>query len=191
MTPQLLQAIKLLQLSQLDLAAYVDAELERNPLLERIEGDSAGDAAADRGQHLTFDALRGQRAGDQRLIAAGKEDIAVILDQRDDGGVLGGHGRALAMNGGKGDVKAVIAKHRDRLGADDVGLRGGGWKHHDPAAGQAVHFSIDRIVIVLKPAADDGQLGIVPRKGHAFQSHYQPERSEVRMWGRSARHGHP
>ncbi len=41
MTPQLLQAIKLLQLSQLDLAAYVDAELERNPLLERIEGEPA------------------------------------------------------------------------------------------------------------------------------------------------------
>ncbi|MFL5231865.1 MAG: RNA polymerase sigma-54 factor, partial [Microvirga sp.] len=37
MTPQLLQAIKLLQLSHLDLAAYVDAELERNPLLERVE----------------------------------------------------------------------------------------------------------------------------------------------------------
>jgi RNA polymerase sigma-54 factor len=37
MTPQLMQAIKLLQLSTLDLAAYVDAELERNPLLERQE----------------------------------------------------------------------------------------------------------------------------------------------------------
>ena len=37
MTPQLLQAIKLLQLSHLDLAAYVEAELERNPLLERPE----------------------------------------------------------------------------------------------------------------------------------------------------------
>src|SRR5690242_3579678 len=36
MTPQLMQAIKLLQLSNLDLAAYVDAELERNPLLERL-----------------------------------------------------------------------------------------------------------------------------------------------------------
>src|SRR3712207_4186690 len=39
MTPQLLQAIKLLQLSHLDLAAYVEAELERNPLLERAEND--------------------------------------------------------------------------------------------------------------------------------------------------------
>src|SRR3954462_1338734 len=36
MTPQLMQAIKLLQLSNLDLAAYVEGELERNPLLEQI-----------------------------------------------------------------------------------------------------------------------------------------------------------
>src|SRR5947209_1848787 len=35
MTPQLMQAIKLLQLSNLDLMAYVDTEFERNPLLER------------------------------------------------------------------------------------------------------------------------------------------------------------
>src|SRR5687768_259041 len=39
MTPQLLQAIKLLQLSHMDLAAYVEAELERNPLLERAEDE--------------------------------------------------------------------------------------------------------------------------------------------------------
>ena len=46
MTPQLMQAIKLLQLSNLDLAAYVEGELERNPLLERPgEGDGAADAA--------------------------------------------------------------------------------------------------------------------------------------------------
>jgi RNA polymerase sigma-54 factor len=35
MTPQLLQAIKLLQLSTIELSDYVEAELERNPLLER------------------------------------------------------------------------------------------------------------------------------------------------------------
>lgn len=38
MTPQLQQAIKLLQLSNLELTAYVESELERNPLLERDEG---------------------------------------------------------------------------------------------------------------------------------------------------------
>src|SRR5262249_61969288 len=41
MTPQLMQAIKLLQLSNLDLAAHVEAELERNPLLERgVDGET-------------------------------------------------------------------------------------------------------------------------------------------------------
>ena len=44
MTPQLMQAIKLLQLSNLDLAAYVEGELERNPLLERLgENDVQGE----------------------------------------------------------------------------------------------------------------------------------------------------
>ena len=39
MTPQLQQAIKLLQLSNIELTAYVDEQLERNPLLERGTGD--------------------------------------------------------------------------------------------------------------------------------------------------------
>ena len=55
MTPQLMQAIKLLQLSNLDLVGYVESELERNPLLERtgeseVEGEPQSpdrEAAAD------------------------------------------------------------------------------------------------------------------------------------------------
>ena len=44
MTPQLMQAIKLLQLSNLDLAAYVENELEHNPLLERTaDGEDEGE----------------------------------------------------------------------------------------------------------------------------------------------------
>jgi RNA polymerase sigma-54 factor len=45
MTPQLMQAIKLLQLSSLDLAAYVEGELERNPLLERDDDNAPGPTA--------------------------------------------------------------------------------------------------------------------------------------------------
>src|SRR5690349_6092487 len=46
MTPQLMQAIKLLELSNLDLAAYVARELERNPLLEPAgDGDAEGAGA--------------------------------------------------------------------------------------------------------------------------------------------------
>src|SRR5215510_12161782 len=53
MTPQLQQAIKLLQLSNVELQEFVEAELERNPLLEREETsvepkkpDDGGDAKA-------------------------------------------------------------------------------------------------------------------------------------------------
>src|SRR5437016_3458536 len=46
MTPQLMQAIKLLELSNLDLASYVEGELERNPLLEPA-GEGEQDAGAD------------------------------------------------------------------------------------------------------------------------------------------------
>ena len=75
MTPQLMQAIKLLQLSSLDLVSYVEAELERNPLLERGDeprtadgdssvaspdrddrGDSPQDAAGDGGRADNWDA---------------------------------------------------------------------------------------------------------------------------------------
>jgi RNA polymerase sigma-54 factor len=45
MTPQLQQAIKLLQLSNMELATFVEAELERNPLLERADTEEVGGAA--------------------------------------------------------------------------------------------------------------------------------------------------
>jgi RNA polymerase sigma-54 factor len=46
MTPQLQQAIKLLQLSNVELSEYVAQEIERNPLLERDEGDAPAGPAA-------------------------------------------------------------------------------------------------------------------------------------------------
>lgn len=47
MTPQLQQAIKLLQMSNLDLQVFVDQELERNPLLEREEGEAPAERDAE------------------------------------------------------------------------------------------------------------------------------------------------
>ncbi len=49
MTPQLRQAIKLLQSSNLEVAAFVEEELERNPLLERDERPELPDPEARRG----------------------------------------------------------------------------------------------------------------------------------------------
>ena len=54
MTPQLQQAIKLLQLSNLELAEYVESELESNPLLERedSQGNEKEDAKSEPGEEL-------------------------------------------------------------------------------------------------------------------------------------------
>jgi RNA polymerase sigma-54 factor len=46
MTPQLMQSIKLLQMTHIELERFVEEEIERNPLIERAE--SREDAAADR-----------------------------------------------------------------------------------------------------------------------------------------------
>src|SRR5205807_4285317 len=55
MTPQLQQAIKLLQMSNLELQSYVEAELERNPLLERDERREPGFEAEAGGEAVTSD----------------------------------------------------------------------------------------------------------------------------------------
>lgn len=63
MTPQLQQAIRLLQLSAAELAAYVEDELERNPLLERAEPEPAeapepaGEATTDDGPDVDAEQL--------------------------------------------------------------------------------------------------------------------------------------
>jgi RNA polymerase sigma-54 factor len=83
MTPQLLQAIKLLQLSNLDLVAYVEAELERNPLLERgadgelVTGEPNGGQSPDQpanGAASTGGEFEGDRASGEYTRAARPED---------------------------------------------------------------------------------------------------------------------
>lgn len=49
MTPQLQQAIKLLQLSNIELSAYVEQQVEQNPLLQRAESEHGDSAAQDPG----------------------------------------------------------------------------------------------------------------------------------------------
>src|SRR5437763_9843599 len=47
LTPQLLQAIKLLQMPSGELTAFIEAELERNPLLDRAEERHEPEAPAE------------------------------------------------------------------------------------------------------------------------------------------------
>src|SRR5262245_33943452 len=73
MTPQLQQAIKLLELSNQDLAAYVEEELERNPLLERAddsERETPAEAAGDGDPDRMLDA---KEFGDREQLPDAKE----------------------------------------------------------------------------------------------------------------------
>src|SRR6202165_3814798 len=79
MTPKLMQAIKLLQLSNLDLSAFVEEELERNPLLERASGRTeplvAGETPAERAESPDRDdsgpAYGDDNAADRSEMASG------------------------------------------------------------------------------------------------------------------------
>jgi len=68
MTPQLMQAIKLLQLSNLDLATFVEDELEKNPLLDRASDNAeppvAGEAAMERSESGGDDFSYGESGGE-------------------------------------------------------------------------------------------------------------------------------
>ena len=65
MTPQLMQAIKLLQLSNLALTTFVEEELERTPLLERASDEGpAGEAPAEVGTYGDSEGGQGDGHGD-------------------------------------------------------------------------------------------------------------------------------
>ncbi len=104
LTPQLMQSIKLLQLGHLELGAFVDAELLRNPLLERDEaGEAAEPAEAPlamspfeaepaRGPDRTADAIAGaydteidnvfpEQRGEDRLASGWSAGEAPDIDQ--------------------------------------------------------------------------------------------------------------
>jgi RNA polymerase sigma-54 factor len=100
LTPQLTQAIKLLQLSNLELDAYVAEELAKNPLLEaRSEDDGeaaggTGDAAASDGDEApddpgADDLIRGQ-ADDDRPLDVDWQSEALETDSFSDVVTSGG-----------------------------------------------------------------------------------------------------
>ncbi|MGX1217431.1 DNA-directed RNA polymerase specialized sigma54-like protein [Bradyrhizobium diazoefficiens] len=66
MSPQLMQAIKLLQLSNLDLMTFVEEELECNPLLERASDDAAGAEAPTEVDQVSGDQLAEAQVRDAR-----------------------------------------------------------------------------------------------------------------------------
>ena len=117
MTPQLQQAIKLLQMSNFELQAYVESELESNPLLERDERDEAGrDIVPDSDVETIRDdpAAAGELKDIAEQIASG-ENTPENLDQFDTGleNVYADEATADKIN---------------REAADPTGMQDSGWQ---------------------------------------------------------------
>jgi RNA polymerase sigma-54 factor len=138
MTPQLLQAIKLLQLSHLELQSFVEGELERNPLLERNDApegplqanDGDGPLAADPESFARAESLNTQDGMENRLgtgldnVFQGEQPTVARLDTRGAdslpiiGGAYGGSGGSFE-DGPEGFETSLVAEAslRDHLGA--------------------------------------------------------------------------
>src|SRR4051812_31906422 len=104
MTPQLRQAIKLLQYSNVEVASFVDEELERNPLLERDERPenpgterAAPDQAPERISEVT-DAAQFAQAGTLPAEASAPLDTD-LGETYDAGGVADGAPFSSAISG--------------------------------------------------------------------------------------------
>ncbi len=123
MTPQLQQAIKLLQMSNLELADFVEAELEQNPLLEREDSDTPGETegaeAADDAPDAAFDDEPAQ-PDTVELAAAeampGSDDAGLDADyenewDRDGASSAGsdGAGQLTGIQGVEGDAERTLA----------------------------------------------------------------------------------
>jgi RNA polymerase sigma-54 factor len=115
MTPQLQQAIKMLQLSNLELSAFVEAEIEQNPLLEPGERDAEDGAAPGTEPQADSSAVNGAvEAPPAALTGEGAPDDA-------------DHWRAAAGDEGDGtveiggDVGGGSESWRNRNGAGHAG----------------------------------------------------------------------
>ncbi len=173
MTPQLMQAIKLLQLSNLDLAAYVEEELERNPLLERAEPESdrtpAEESAA---EEPALPRSEDAREGDwmPESMESSRDSMEERMDTSlenvfpDDAGPTTAHADASpdpylsswnnVGGGGRDDDDFSM----DSLRAADISLR----DHLDAQLGLVVEVPADRLIaqMIIDSIDDTGYLTV-------------------------------
>src|SRR5215831_15435324 len=80
MTPQLRQAIKLLQYSNVEVASFVEEELERNPLLERDESPELPNTERAAPDQLPTQMAEGVDAAQMALADTLPAEVAAPLD---------------------------------------------------------------------------------------------------------------
>ncbi len=116
MTPQLRQAIKLLQLSNMEVTAWVEEELERNPLLER---DESSDAIPERPALDQRDVPMAEAADTADLVSAATlpDEKSAPLDGDYDGYEAFGQADGIRMpaGGGSGSFEADDRDLEDTL----------------------------------------------------------------------------
>lgn len=86
MTPQLMQAIQLLQMSNLELTAHIQKELESNPLLEQAGADTGAEDLVAHSDQMTNDQMSNEQANAGAADGQGTEDNAAPLDLADQMG---------------------------------------------------------------------------------------------------------
>src|SRR5687767_6985835 len=121
MTPQLQQAIKLLRMSNLELAEYLSAEVEKNPLLE-LAPPPAGPGAIRRGgadggflesiaAEVSLHEHLHAQIGEMRAPPAAVEAALIVADELEDDGYL------------RVPLAEVAARHRLGAAQAAAGLR--------------------------------------------------------------------
>ncbi|MBI1404901.1 MAG: RNA polymerase factor sigma-54 [Caulobacter sp.] len=150
-TPQLQQAIKLLQLSNIELEAFVEAELERNPLLQRDAAEPERDEDAprvDRSEAASDEMPDGAAAAD---MDAAQEDASP--GERDSGEAAQEAGGAIDWSrAGKGGGFESEDDFEGRLSREQTL----GEHLHDQLAVAGLADAERAVAAVLIDAVDDG-----------------------------------
>jgi RNA polymerase sigma-54 factor len=165
-TPQLQQAIKLLQLSNLELDAYVDGELERNPLLQRDEREDGpeGDAETPAAER---ESDGDEYAADNVKDVAAAAEMDVSHDDLYDGASPGDLATGDASTGGGADAGGSVDWSKAGRGGgfeDGDGEREGGGvreltlaEHlHEQLAVAGLTDAQRAIALTLIDAVDEG-----------------------------------
>lgn len=118
MTPQLMQAIKLLQLSSIDLVSYVEEELERNPLLERDESDEFGARGTPDNDSGTFENGTAQGAASETW-EAGEEGGTADQDYSEPAGEPA-EWVDTALTSTSGDMESALDTSLDNVFPDEI-----------------------------------------------------------------------
>ncbi|MGZ5889110.1 MAG: RNA polymerase factor sigma-54 [Hyphomicrobium sp.] len=154
MTPQLQQAIRLLQLSNIELMQYVETELERNPLLEQDESsESATRSETENGEFTKPEEPAAQPAQEENWLDLGKPvaDVESTYDTDYDNVYPDAAPAEAGGGGGGGDNASGWANLRQRSSGSDDDVNLEAFVANDVSLRQ--HLS-EQLPLVLKEPAE-------------------------------------